>query len=459
MNIPFDVTNVKIETDRLVLRPFCEADLQDFFEYASVPGVGEMAGWPHHKSAKESKVILDLFLAERDVFAIYHKADKKVIGSLGLHNRHTWADEDERYDHLRLKEIGYVLSKAYWGQGLVVEAVKAVIDYGFNKLGLEAFSCCHFLENHRSKRVIEKCGFVFVKEDRFYSKLMDKHFDDMAYILLKDGVTANPLASFYSRYDEQGRLEPNHGRVEFLTTMRYVEKYLTPGSKVIEIGAGTGRYSCAIADMGYEVQAIELFNHNIDIFKENLKPSQKINITQGNALDLSNFSDDLFDITLLFGPMYHLYTNEDKKTALSEALRVTKSGGIVFVAYCISDSSIVNAGFMRTDGFSVADYIARGKIDPVTFDTTSTPEDIFELVRKEDIDTLLNNFDVERLHYVATDLFTHYIRDTIEAMDTETFDLYLKYHFAVCERSDMVGITNHSLDIFKKDSNIGEVNV
>jgi len=187
MDIPLDLTNMKIETDRLTLRPFCESDLQDFYTYASVPGVGEMAGWPHHSSIETTQTVLNMFLESKDVFAIYHKADAKVIGSLGLHNNpHSWANEDERYSHLRLKEIGYVLSKDYWGQGLIPEAVKAVIAYGFDKLGFEAFSCAHFVENYQSRRVIEKCGFVFVGEDKYYSKLMDKYFDDMTYILLRD---------------------------------------------------------------------------------------------------------------------------------------------------------------------------------------------------------------------------------------------------------------------------------
>jgi len=188
METLFDVSGIKIETDRLVLSPFTEADLEDFYSYASVPGVGEMAGWPHHKSIEESKTILDMFLTEKNVFGIYHKADDKVIGSVGLHNTTSWADEDERYNHLKLKEIGYVLSKDYWGQGLVVEAVRAIIDYGFDELGLDAFSCGHFAENDQSKRVIEKCGFAFVKVGTYYSKLLDKHYDSLKYILLRDGV-------------------------------------------------------------------------------------------------------------------------------------------------------------------------------------------------------------------------------------------------------------------------------
>jgi hypothetical protein len=100
--------------------------------------------------------------------------------------------------------------------------------------------------------------------------------------------------------------------------------------------------------------------------------------------------------------------------------------------------------------FDIADYIRRGKIDPVTFDTVSVPEDVFELVRKDNIDRLMSGFAVQRLHYIATDLFTNYIRDAVNAMDDEAFAMYLRYHFAVCERTDMVGITHHSLDVFKK---------
>jgi SAM-dependent methyltransferase len=144
-----------------------------------------------------------------------------------------------------------------------------------------------------------------------------------------------------------------------------------------------------------------------------------------------------------------LYRSADKLQALSEALRVTKPGGVLFVAYCISDGSIVWSGFQRKR-FDINEYIKRGKINPVTFDTFSEPEDIFELVRKEDIDRLMSDFPVERLHYVATDLFTNYMREIIDAMSDEEFALYMQYHFSVCERADMVGITHHSLDVLKK---------
>lgn len=161
MDIPIDIANTVIETERLKLRAFTEADLQDLYDYASVPGVGEMAGWPHHESVETSKRVLRSFIEGKEVLAVYHKSDRKVIGSIGIHK--SWASEDEAYKGLKVKELGFVLSKDYWGRGLMPEAVRAVIEYGFKTLGLDAFTCDHFAENSRSRRVIEKCGFKFVK--------------------------------------------------------------------------------------------------------------------------------------------------------------------------------------------------------------------------------------------------------------------------------------------------------
>jgi ribosomal-protein-alanine N-acetyltransferase len=182
MDIHIDTSQIVIKTERLILRPFQKPDLADFFAYASVPGVGEMAGWPHHETIETSEHILRSFLTEKEVFAIYHKVDRKVIGSLGIHK--SWANEDGEYKHLKIKEIGYVLAKDYWGQGLVPEAVQTVMDYCFKNLGIEAFTCGHFKENNQSRRVIEKCGFVFVKESEYYSKQLDRNYDDMKYILI-----------------------------------------------------------------------------------------------------------------------------------------------------------------------------------------------------------------------------------------------------------------------------------
>ena len=248
---------------------------------------------------------------------------------------------------------------------------------------------------------------------------------------------------------EDDRLASKHGSVEFLTTMRYIEKYLFPGAKVLEIGAGTGRYSHALAYMGYAVDAVELVPHNIKIFQSKITPDETITVTQGDARDLSSFKNETYDITLLLGPLYHMFTIEDKRKTISEALRVTKSGGVVFAAYCMSDASIMEGGF-KNNRFDMADLINKGFINAETFETCSAPELVFEIVRKEQIDEVMKTFNVERLHFVATDLYTLHMRDAITAMDEETFARYLRYHFAICERLDMIGFTHHSLDIFRK---------
>ena len=255
------------------------------------------------------------------------------------------------------------------------------------------------------------------------------------------------LTEYYSGYDEDSRLRSRHGMVEYLTTMRYVQRYLKPGMRILEIGAATGRYSHALAQMGYEVDAVELVQHNIDIFREKIMPGEKVTIRQGNAKDLHMFSDDTYDITLLLGPMYHLFTVEEQKQALAEAIRVTKRGGIIFTAYCGNDATMVQYCFGRG---MLKEKRYQDLIDFETFKASSDPAELFQLYRREDIDTLMADFATERLHYIGTDMATNYMRSCIDEMDEELFQMYLQYHFVICERSDMVGVSHHILDVHRK---------
>ena len=260
--------------------------------------------------------------------------------------------------------------------------------------------------------------------------------------------TKKILEQFYGNYDEDGRLRSRHGMVEYLTTMRYIEKYLKPDMRVLEIGAGTGRYSHSLAKQGYRVDAVELVEHNIEVFQANTTAGEPVTVIQGDARDLSAFADDTYDVTLLLGPMYHLFTAEDQRKALSEAIRVTRNGGVVFAAYCGNDATIVQFCFQRR---MIRQERYRSLIDPVSFKASSDPTELFQLYRKEDIDTLMNDLPVKRLHYVGSDLATNYMREAVDAMDDELFELYLRYHFAVCERADLVGASHHILDVFRKE--------
>lgn len=257
------------------------------------------------------------------------------------------------------------------------------------------------------------------------------------------------LNEYYSRYDEEGRLLSRHGQVEYLTTMKYIRESLVGLSDpaVLELGAGTGRYSVTLAKQGVHVTAVELIEHNLAQLRSKLDGTEPITAVQGNAMDLSFLPDEAFDLTMLLGPMYHLYTREDKLRALSEAVRVTKPGGRILVAYCMNDPTVVQYVFWLNHLREVMD------LHMLTADwhCISEPKDLFELVRTEDIASLDAELPVKRLKLVATDGATNYQREFIDAMDDATFEKWMDYHLAICERQDLIGASHHTLDILEKD--------
>lgn len=170
MNAEINIQNVILRTERLILRPWRQTDLQDFYEYASVDGVGQMAGWKPHSSIEESKTILTHFMEGKHVLALEYNG--KVIGSLGI-EKYNESNYPE-FDSLCGREIGYVLSKDYWGRGFMPEAVKAVISYLFHEIELDFILCGHFQWNRQSARVIEKCGFQYTKTVDFQTRMGTK---------------------------------------------------------------------------------------------------------------------------------------------------------------------------------------------------------------------------------------------------------------------------------------------
>ena len=258
----------------------------------------------------------------------------------------------------------------------------------------------------------------------------------------------NYLEDYYNSYYEEGRLLSRHGQVEYLTTMKYIRESLegVPDPSVLEIGAGTGRYSVTLAKQGVRVTAVELILHNLELLKAKLDGSEPITAMQGNALDLSFLPDNSYDLTMLLGPMYHLYTREDKLQALSEAVRVTKPGGNILVAYCMNEPTVVQYVFWLNHLQEVTDL---NMISP-DWHCISEPKDLFELVRTEDIASLDAEFPVERMKLIASDGATNYNRELIDAMDDATFSKWLDYHFTVCERQDLIGASHHTLDILRK---------
>lgn len=345
MNAKIDITDVCLKTERLTLRPWLETDLQDFYEYASVDGVGQMAGWTPHKDLEESRRILSHFIDGKHVFALEYQG--KVIGSLGVEEY-----SEEHYPELSNisgREIGYVLAKAYWGQGLMPEAVNAVVRYLFATVKLDFILVGHFDWNKQSARVIEKCGFQYIKSRPYktrYGTVENSEESILYRTHFMEGYTfendTELVQEIYRRFDENNRLNKSKAaRVEFLTSIRYIEKYLKPGAKILDIGAGAGEYSLYFSRNGYEVSALELADSNIEAFRKKITPVDTIDLVQGNALDLSCYPDDSFDIVLLFGPLYHLHKKADKLRCIEEAKRVCKSDGKLFFAFIANDMVIL----------------------------------------------------------------------------------------------------------------------
>ena len=188
-----------------------------------------------------------------------------------------------------------------------------------------------------------------------------------------------------------------------------------------------------------------MIQHNLDILSSKLDGTERITAIQGNALDLSVFPDESFDLTKLLGPMYHLYTLEDKMQAMSEAVRVTKPGGYILVAYCMNEPTVIQYVFL-------GNHLNEVSADALLTDDLhckSDPKEVFELVRTEDISQLNSQFPVDRIKLVATDGTMNYISKFIDEMDEDVFAKWMEYHFATCERQDLIGASNHVLDILK----------
>ena len=198
-----------------------------------------------------------------------------------------------------------------------------------------------------------------------------------------------------------------------------------------------------LAEEGYDVTAVELVKYNLGILKQK---GSTVKAYQGTALNLKRFQDNTFDMTLVFGPMYHLYSFEDKVKALTEAKRVTKQGGVILVAYCMNEYSIVLHGFK--DNY-IKESIKEGKVN-ADFRVTPKPEDLYDYVRLEDINSYNEAVGLERLQIVAADGPANYMRQTLNAMDEETYDLFIQYHLSTCERPELLGASAHTLDILRK---------
>lgn len=253
------------------------------------------------------------------------------------------------------------------------------------------------------------------------------------------------LEQYYNKFNEDKRLTRRHGIVEFKTSMHYIHEYLKDmdNPKILDIGAGTGRYSIALANEGYDVTAVELCKPNLGVLKAK---NSSVKAFQGNALDLSRFNDESFDLTLLFGPMYHLISFKEKVKALNEAKRVTKDNGIIMVAYVMNDYSVITYAFVENH---MKECLEKNMLND-DFHINENGNRLYSYVRLEDIDKINKEADVHRIKIIAADGPADYLRRILNAMDEETFNMFIKYHLSTCERMDMMGASSHTVDILRK---------
>ena len=252
------------------------------------------------------------------------------------------------------------------------------------------------------------------------------------------------LIKYYNKFNEDKRFNSRGGYIEFITTMKYIKEYIKGfnNPKILEIGAGTGAYSVPLAEK-YDVTAIELVKHNLRYIESK---SNKVKAYQGNAIDLSRFNDNAFDIVLLLGPMYHLINDKDKIKALSEAKRVTKINGIIMVAYIMNDYAIIMHGFKDNN---ILESFEKNLVDH-NFHVKSKDTDLYSYVRIEDINEYNKNVKLKRIKIITPDGSSNYMREIINKMDEDTFNKYIEYHLSTCERLDMIGSAGHTLDILEK---------
>ena len=254
------------------------------------------------------------------------------------------------------------------------------------------------------------------------------------------------ISEFYTKYQEDTRLErTRRGQLEFFTTMEYIHRYANKGAKVLELGAGTGKYSIALAKEGMDVTAVELTENNLAILKKNSEGIPNIKAIKGDATNLMEFGDNSFDVTLVFGPMYHLYDTIDVNKAIDEAIRVTKENGVILFAF-ISVYAIMYANYLYGNW-------ALGENMNFTNDykIRHFQEQMFTGYDIIEFESLFENKAVEWITTVGVDGFLEAIQERPDFSFTdEDFEMFKKWYLAFAEKRELLGSTNHLLYICRK---------
>ncbi|MDO5327055.1 MAG: class I SAM-dependent methyltransferase [Clostridia bacterium] len=254
------------------------------------------------------------------------------------------------------------------------------------------------------------------------------------------------ISDFYSQANEDSRLQRSrHGQLEYAVTMHYIHRFAFPGANVLEVGAGTGRYSIALAKEGMHVTAVELAESNLAVLQEKSKGIDQLTAIQGDATDLSRFGDQTFDMTLVLGPLYHLYEKEEINQAIDEAIRVTKKDGIIFFA------------FLSVFGIMYANYLfgnwEAGQEENFTKDyqVRHFKEQLFTGYDVTEFEKLFTEKTVQWIATTGTDSVLEPIEDRHDfEISDKDFTAFVDWYLAFSEKRELLGNTNHLLYICRK---------
>ena len=255
----------------------------------------------------------------------------------------------------------------------------------------------------------------------------------------------NILYSEKEKNEDSRLTRSRHGQLEYLTTMNYIHKFVPSKSKILEVGAGTGRYSIALAMEGYDVTAVELVGNNLEILRQNAAGLENIASYQGDAEDLSLFADNSFDAVLVLGPMYHLFEKAEQHRALDEAIRVSKPGGVIMAAFLSVYSILYN-------NYLLGDF--REGIEEnfdANFQVRHFTEQWFTGFDIKEFEELFLEKPVQKITLAGTDSVLE-LAENAHAMrlSDEDFRLFSEYHLKTCEKRELLGTQTHLLYICRK---------
>ena len=259
---------------------------------------------------------------------------------------------------------------------------------------------------------------------------------------------------YYNDYDEENRLHRNTTRkIEFITNVSLIEKYLSKSSKILDVGAGTGAYAFYFAQNGHQVEALDIVEKHVDEMKQKHSTSNEkytINISQGNALNLSNYSDNTFDLVICFGPIYHLHSYEDRVKCLEECKRVLKPNGYLAIAYInkqfIIPRIVEQEKIMLTDENliefeSTGNIVGRESSDFLSISHFDSPKDI---------ENLALDIKLEKVVHAGSEGISLFIENELNSLNENDFNNWVKYHLKNCCDESILGISNHGIFIGKK---------